>query len=170
VKVYAGTDPVSGKRHDLTEIIKPRPKAEREAQKALTRLLNQLDEQRNPRTRATVNQLMTRYLEMIDIEETTRAAFESYLHLSVGRVDPEVLDSFYLQLRTCRAHCRGRKFIEHRTERPMALVTALWAARLAAGLPVAYWSHDQVDRQVIAADVLLSSLDPADTTDRIAAA
>ena len=53
---------------------------------------------------------------------------------------------------------------------PMALVTALSAARLAAGLPVAYWDHEQVDRQMIAADILLRSLDPADTADRIAAA
>jgi hypothetical protein len=53
---------------------------------------------------------------------------------------------------------------------PMALVTALSAARLAANLPVAYWDHEQVDRQMIAADILLRSLDPADTADRIAAA
>ena len=43
---------------------------------------------------------------------------------------------------------------------PMALVTALSAARLAAGLPVAYWDHEQVDRQMIAADELLRALDP----------
>jgi hypothetical protein len=53
---------------------------------------------------------------------------------------------------------------------PMALVTALAAARLAAGLPVAYWDHQQVDRQVIAADILLRALDPADMADRIATA
>jgi hypothetical protein len=52
---------------------------------------------------------------------------------------------------------------------PMALVTALSAGRLAAGLPVAYRDHDQVDRQMIAADALLRALDPSDTADRIAA-
>jgi hypothetical protein len=52
---------------------------------------------------------------------------------------------------------------------PMALVTALSAARLAAGLPVAYWSHDQVDRQLIAADDLLRALDPGDVANRTAA-
>ena len=31
-----------------------------------------------------------------------------------GRVDGEVLDSFYAQLRTCRAHCQGRRYVEHR--------------------------------------------------------
>jgi integrase len=127
VKVYAGTDPVSGRRHDLTETIPPGPTAQREAQRALTRLLNQLDEQRNPRTRATVNQLMDRYLELIKIEETTHGTYEGYIRnhirpllgeLPIGRLGGEVLDSFYasgLPLRpparraTRRALvCRGR--------------------------------------------------------------
>lgn len=45
---------------------------------------------------------------------------------------------------------------------PMALVTSLSAARLAAGMRVAYWDHVQVDRQMIAADALLRALDPAE--------
>jgi hypothetical protein len=47
---------------------------------------------------------------------------------------------------------------------PAALVTALSAARLALGLRVAYWDPKRVDRQIIAADVLLRTLDPADVT------
>jgi hypothetical protein len=124
--VYAGTDPVSGRRHDLTETIPPGPTTQRDAQKALTRLLSQLDEQRNPRTRATVDQLLERYLQLIDIDETTRGTYEAYVRnhirpllgdLPVSRLGGEVLDSFYAQLRTCRAHCRGRRYIEHRTPR-----------------------------------------------------
>jgi hypothetical protein len=53
---------------------------------------------------------------------------------------------------------------------PMALVTALSAGRLAAGLPVAYWDHDQVDQQMVAADTLLRAIDPRDVANRIAAA
>lgn len=52
---------------------------------------------------------------------------------------------------------------------PMALVTALAAGRLAAGLPVAYWDHDQVDAQMLAADQLLRALDPGETARRLAA-
>lgn len=51
---------------------------------------------------------------------------------------------------------------------PMALVTALSAARLAAGLPVALWNQDQTDRQMIAADDLLRALDPHDAANRLA--
>jgi hypothetical protein len=50
VRVYAGTDPLTGTRHDLVEVIPPSPKAETLAEAARTRLLSQVDERRNPRT------------------------------------------------------------------------------------------------------------------------
>ena len=46
---------------------------------------------------------------------------------------------------------------------PMALVTALSAARLAAGLRLAYWDHEQVDRQIITADTPHESARPQAT-------
>ncbi|WP_025616843.1 tyrosine-type recombinase/integrase [Salinispora cortesiana] len=124
VRVYAGVDPVSKKRHYLVKTVPAGPKAAREAEKARTRLLNQVDEKRNPRTKATVNQLMDRYLEVLDVETTTRGTYEGYIRnhvrpllgeLAVGRLDGETLDSFYAVLRLCRAHCQGRKYIEHQT-------------------------------------------------------
>ena len=72
VRVYAGIDPVSKKKHYLVETVPAGPKAAKDAEKVRTRLLNQVDEKRNPRTRATVNQLMDRYLELIDIERRRR--------------------------------------------------------------------------------------------------
>ena len=44
-----------------------------------TRLLNQVDERRNPRTRATINQLLDRYLELLDVEDTTRSTYEALI-------------------------------------------------------------------------------------------
>ena len=72
MRVYAGSDPLTGKRHDLTEVVPPGPKAAAEAEKVRTRLLNQVDEQRNPRTKATVNQLLDRYLAVVELEQSTR--------------------------------------------------------------------------------------------------
>jgi integrase len=124
VRVYAGADPLTGRRHDLVEVVPAGPKAEAEAEKVRTRLLNQLDERRNPRTRATVSQLLDRYLEVLDVGETTRPAYVSLVEnhirpvlgsLAVARVDAEVLDSFYAQLRRCRARCDGRPgHVDHR--------------------------------------------------------
>ncbi|MEV4317783.1 hypothetical protein [Actinocrispum sp. NPDC049592] len=79
VKVYAGTDPLTGKRNYLHETVPAGPNAADDAEKVRTRLLNQVDEQRNPRTRATVNQLMDRYLELIDVDANTRKGYERWI-------------------------------------------------------------------------------------------
>lgn len=127
VRVYAGTDPVSGKRHRLEEIVAAGPHAEADAEKALTRLLAQRDEQRNARTRATVNQLLDKYFALTRVQETTKENYEALARLHIrpllgtvplAKINGETLDSFYNVLRKCRARCQGRKYIEHRMERP----------------------------------------------------
>jgi integrase len=128
VSVYAGLDPLTGQRHYLREMVPGGPGAQAEAERVLTRLLGQVDERRNPRTKATVDQLLDRYLEVLDVDESTRTAYEGYIErhikpvlgdLQAGRVDAEALDSFYAQLRRCRRRCRGgaRRLIDHRTEK-----------------------------------------------------
>jgi integrase len=126
VRVYAGTDPVSGERHNLVEVIPAGPDATRLAEKARTRMLTEVDERRNARTKATVNQLLDRYFELLKAEPNTQENYESLARnhirpligdLSVGKIDGELLDSFYKECRKCRAHCRGRKYVQHRTNR-----------------------------------------------------
>lgn len=126
VRVYSGTDPVSGERHNLVEVIPAGPDAAKLAEKARTRMLGEVDERRNARTKATVNQLLDRYFELLKAEPNTTENYESLARnhirpligdLSVGKVDGELLDSFYKECRKCRAHCRGSKYIQHRTNR-----------------------------------------------------
>jgi integrase len=127
VKVYAGYDPVSGKRHYLDEVVPAGPRAAAEAEKVRTRLLHEVDERRNPKTRATVNQLLDRYLETLDVEPTTRTRYEGIIRnhlrpalgpLPLSKLDGDILDRFFGQLRRCRERCNGRtKHIKHRTER-----------------------------------------------------
>ncbi|GAB1645704.1 tyrosine recombinase XerC [Krasilnikovia sp. MM14-A1259] len=127
VRVYAGPDPLTKRRHDLTEVIPPGSNAAREAEKAWTRLLNQVDERRNPRTRAKVNQLLDRWLEVLHAEPSTRRGYvlkiEKHVRpmlggVQVARVDAELLETFYARLRKCRDHCDGRRYVQHRTPRP----------------------------------------------------
>jgi hypothetical protein len=73
--VYAGLDPLTGKRNYLQETIPPGQDARREAERARTRLLSQVDERRKPRTRATVAQLLDRWLEVLDVEASTRQGY-----------------------------------------------------------------------------------------------
>ena len=55
VRVYAGQDPVSKRRHDLIEIIPPGPDADKEARRVRDRLISQVEERRTrePRPRWT---------------------------------------------------------------------------------------------------------------------
>jgi len=125
VRVYAGLDPLTGKRHYLSEVVPASPKAAKEAEKVRTRLLGEVDDRRNPRTNATVNQLLERYLGVLEIEDTTRSGYDSMIRLyirpllgdlPIGRIDGETLDAFYAELRRCRARCNRRARVDHRTE------------------------------------------------------
>jgi integrase len=123
VRVYAGIDPVTRKRHYLTETIAAGPTAAKEAERARTRFLAQVDEKRNPKTRATLNQLLDRYLEQLDVDVQTKRGYVRKLSLhvrpflgviSLSKIDVEALESLYSDARKCRKHCRGRNFVEHR--------------------------------------------------------
>jgi len=124
VRVYAGRDPVTKRRHDLIEIIPPGPDTERRARAARDRLISQIEERRNPRTNATVDQHLERYLNQFDGAPKTLSLYRGYVrkhispflgHIKVGALDADVLDSFYAELRRCRDHCSGRRFVQHRT-------------------------------------------------------
>ncbi len=124
VKAYAGYDPVTKRRHYLSETIPPGPTAERQASAARDRLLAEIAARRNPRTKATVDQLLERYLDQFDGAESTKTLYRGYIRkhispylgrLKIGALDADVLDSFYAELRRCRDHCSGRPGLQHRT-------------------------------------------------------
>jgi len=79
VRVYAGIDPVTKRRHYLTEVIRPGPKAQRQAEQARTRLQNQVDERRSPRTGATIAQLLERHLSLLTVGPSTMRGYQAYV-------------------------------------------------------------------------------------------
>jgi integrase len=121
VLVYAGVDPLTGKDHYLTESTRD----EAQAQKILTRLLGTVDEQRNPRTRATLGAALEAWLRTHEAEETTLDGYRGYvrrtIELALGavplaKITPQVLEEFYADLRRCRHRCRnGEPAVDHRT-------------------------------------------------------
>jgi integrase/DNA-binding transcriptional regulator YhcF (GntR family) len=122
VRVYAGVDPVTKRRHDLIEIVPAGPGAKRRAEETRVRLLAELQERRNPRTSATVNQLLDQYLALHDGGKTTLTTYRKYADkhvrpfigdVKVGALEADIVDSLYAELRRCREHCNGRPFIEH---------------------------------------------------------
>ncbi|MGH3386997.1 MAG: hypothetical protein ACRDO1_20640 [Nocardioidaceae bacterium] len=60
--MFVGRDPVSKRQLYLTEVIEPGPTSAKLAEAARTRLLHQVDEKRSPRTRATLGQLVDKWL------------------------------------------------------------------------------------------------------------
>ncbi|MGD9530039.1 MAG: tyrosine-type recombinase/integrase [Pseudonocardia sp.] len=127
VKVYAGIDPFTGKRRYLTEVVPAGHRAWDEAEGVRARLLQEVAQRRVPRTNATVDELLTRYLEQFPGSPNTLDLYRTHVrnhispclgHLRVGRLDAETLDSFYAELRRCRARCSGRASIEHRVSGP----------------------------------------------------
>lgn len=60
------------------------PRQAPEAEKLKTRFLNQVDEGRNPKTRANVGQLIVKYFEVVDVDVLTlrgyRSKYEDGIH------------------------------------------------------------------------------------------
>jgi DNA-binding transcriptional regulator YhcF (GntR family) len=120
VKVYAGTDPLTGREIRLRKTCK----TERAAQVELGKLLAQADEGRQPETDITVAQLMDRYTQVAQWDLSTRKAYEAYIrrvikpalgHLQVRKIRGPLLDMLYAQLRRCSdPGCTGKRFTEHR--------------------------------------------------------
>jgi integrase len=125
VRVDAGIDPVTGRRHRLVEhVAAGTPNQEAVAEQVRIRLVNQVNERRHPRTSATVSQLLDRYLDAFDGAFSTVKNYRSLRKnhvepfigsVRVGALDADILDSLYAELRRCRSHCTG-PFVEHRTD------------------------------------------------------
>lgn len=106
------------------ELIPAGPTAQAEAEKALRRMVVEIDEERNPRTAATVAQLLERHFALLEIEPKTLITYRSLTDrhvipllgkVKVGELRANVFDSFYAELRRCRDHCDRRPHVEHRT-------------------------------------------------------
>ncbi|GEL16537.1 hypothetical protein [Pseudonocardia asaccharolytica] len=127
VSVYAGVDPLTECRHYLRETVPAGPRAAAEAQKIPRRLAGQVDERRNPRTKATVDQLLNRHFELLDIERDTVENYRrlARLHIrpliggqKIGALDADVFDTgpgedwlgeFELEVRDPADPDRGRR-------------------------------------------------------------
>jgi integrase len=116
--VYVGTDPLTGKERYLRETAATYPGAE----KALTRLQRQVDEDRHPKSAITVRQAITQWLDVVELEDTTRERYHDLIRLYIlptlgdmlaSKLDAELLERFYARLHHCRTLCTGRPAAGH---------------------------------------------------------
>ena len=140
VRVYAGTDPITKRRHDLVEVIPAGPDAWDHADEARRRFLAEIKQRRNPRTGATIDQLLDRYLDQHHGGKSTVTGYSEYVdkHVrpfigktKVGEIDADILDSLYAELQRCRDHCKDRHQVHHRTRARMNATSG--AGRTVAG-------------------------------------
>lgn len=126
VRVYAGDDPVTGRRVYRSEtVLGTNRAAEKKAEKALTRLLAAVDAQRAPTSSVTLAYLLGEWLRTTELEETTSRTYAGYINRTIiPAVGPEAIDklsartleTFYSELRRCRTRCDGRPSINHKSD------------------------------------------------------
>jgi integrase len=123
--VYAGVDPLTRKPRYLKETASTWDDAE----EALTRLLRQVDERRHPRSKVTVGQIIEKWLQVTRHEDSTRERYEELIRLYIrptlydlqaGKVDSELLESFYARLASCREMCGGVRRADHHKCAPLS--------------------------------------------------
>ena len=125
VSVAAGRDPLTGKQLWHRKTVK----TEREAQIALGKLLEQADAGRRPDTRVTVGEAVARYMEVTQLDLSTRRTYEGYIartilpalgSIELRKVRGPLLDTFYSRLRKCGdLSCNGKPFVEHTSFPPL---------------------------------------------------
>jgi integrase len=123
VRVFAGFDPVTGKRRYLARTIRGTDRAAyRLAEKALTKLQAQVDKQRAPESSISLSYALDEWLAGNEIEDTTRRTYTGYIErtikpalgaVPIDKLGARDLERLYQQLRRCRALCDGKPFVEH---------------------------------------------------------
>jgi len=126
VRVYAGDDPVTGRRVYRSETVPGTDRAaEKRAQKALTRLLAEVDVQRAPTSTVALSYVLAEWLRTAELEATTRRTYVGYIDRTIvpaigdvgaDRLTARTLEMLYGELRRCRVRCDGRPFVEHRSD------------------------------------------------------
>ena len=126
-RVFAGTDPLT-----TQTALRPRDGQDlREARKAAVKLQRQVDEDQHPKSKITVKQAVEQWLEVAELEDTTRERYQDLIrlyvlptfgHLQAAKLDAELLERFYARLHRCRDMCTGRPRAGH-TCRPLSTST-----------------------------------------------
>ena len=120
VRVRGGTDPVTGKERRYTRTVK----TEAQAAAELARLLRDVEAERTPDDSATVALLLHRYLEVADLEVSTREAHEGYIRrtikpvigdIRVRKLCADTLDALYAHLKRCSRLCGRLPKTQHHT-------------------------------------------------------
>jgi integrase len=123
VSVYAGPDPVTGKRIYLRGTVPGTdPAARRAANKLLNQLVAEAERSGQPASAVTLNHMLDEWLADAEIEDGTREAYLGYIRhyirpalgdVAISAISVRELEALYAALRRCRAGCNGRRGVDH---------------------------------------------------------
>lgn len=122
ISVPIGRDPVT-KRY---RYIYDHAGSQEEAERKRAVLIKRVTEGREPMNRATVSELLDRWLSVAELEVSTRVSYQGYIERVIRpvlgkrrlrelEVQVDILDVLYAELHRCRKLCGGRKgLVDHR--------------------------------------------------------
>jgi integrase len=126
VVVYAGLDPVTGRRTYKRETIPGHDDAAwKKARNKKTQFLAEVLKQRNASTSINLSYAIDEWFAKADLEDSTRNSYSGYIkreikptlgHIPVKKLGARDLESLYSELRRCRIRCDGKPFIEHNAD------------------------------------------------------
>ena len=106
VIVYAGTDPLTGRRLRFRQTVK----TEEQAHILLGKMVEQVAEGKQPETGVTVAELLRQYMTVAELDRATRQTYEGYIRrtilpalglIKLRKVRGPVLDMLYARLHQC---------------------------------------------------------------------
>lgn len=126
VRLFSGVDPVTGKDIYLAATIKGTDKAARKAaEDKLSEFRTQVRNQRSATSAVPFSQAIDEWLRTSEIVDSTREGYVNYINRYIkpvlgneptNKMNARILESFYAEIRRCRARCSGKPFIEHRAQ------------------------------------------------------
>jgi hypothetical protein len=111
---HAGVDPLTRQPRYLKKTAATWDEAEVE----LTKLLNQIDEERHPKTNILFGQALDQWLDVVVLAETTLDRYLDLIRIYIrptfgslpaSKIDAEILERFYARLQRCKDMCSGRQ-------------------------------------------------------------
>jgi integrase len=122
VRLFSGVDPVTGRDIYLTATVKGTDKAaQRAADDKLAEFRTRVVKQRSAQSSVSLGYALDEFMRNAELDDSTRHTYEGYIRRTIRpklgeepakKIDARVLESFYSELRRCRALCDSKPRID----------------------------------------------------------
>ncbi|WP_235875203.1 tyrosine-type recombinase/integrase [Saccharopolyspora aridisoli] len=124
VRLYAGTDPVTGKQVYYRDTIQGTNKAAwKKAENKLAEFQAKVAKQRSAQSSVNLAYALSEWMRTNELANSTRKTYEGYIDRTivpalgetpVNKLSARILEGLYTELRRCRNRCNGKPFVVHK--------------------------------------------------------